>query len=284
MGVDNWDDDAPPRSARREGDPRSGSGSGRPGVARDGRTPSRPRRDDVDEPRRPRRDDIDDRGGSRPRRDEPNDSRGGSRSRREEIDEPVRRSRRDEPNDSRGGSGSRGRRDEYDELPRRPRGRDDLDEAPRRSRNRDDIEEPPRRSRRDEFDEPPRRSRRDGFDEAPRRSRRDEYDEPRRSRSRRSGYDDDENFGHRMMNVLTGRARAVRPGDAASASAPPAKGGNFLMPILLMVVVAWLVGAGAAYTLEKPGPVPTSDIPAVTTPATTGTPSLTPQVSPSPTK
>lgn len=260
MGGDNWDDDAPPRSARREGDPRSGSGSGRPGGARDGRTPSRPRRDDLDEPRRPRRDEPDDsRGASRPRRDEPDD-----RGRREAYDEAPRRQRsRDDADDSRGGS--RGRRDEFDE-PRRARGRDEFDEAPRRSRSRDDLDEPPRRSRRDEYDEQPRRS------------RRDEYDEPRRPRSRRSGYDDDENIGHRMMNVLTGRARAVRPGmPGAAVSAPPAKGGNFVMPILLLVLVAWLAGAGAGYIQTKPGPAQTSDTP----PVTTGTPSLTPQTSPS---
>jgi hypothetical protein len=160
-----------------------------------------------------------------------------------------------------------------------PRGRrDDRDGG--RSRPRDDFEESrmgpsPRRGRYDEDGGP--------------RARRYEDDEPRPRRRRPPPWEDDEygaNVGERMVNLLTGRRRAVAPGANALPGAPaeePKKegAGRVQMTIFGLVVLAWLVGAGLGFMLNRPTAVsgataaPTQTVAPSTTPNGTASPTTT---------
>ncbi len=323
MSAGNWDDERqqPRRSLRRDDDMRFSSGGRGSRPSRDDwggeRRPSssRPRRDDIGDPRsgpvRPRPDartppPLGD-PPSRPRRPDAGDP--PSRPRRPDAGDPPSRPRRPDIGDPRTAPAGRGSRPDWGDERRSSNGARNSGSdwgGERRSSSsrprRDDWEEP--HARRGAPDDVPRSSRPRSRDDwgAPQSSRpsgsrrgdwEDEMDAPRPRR--RSSWDDDEGFGRRMLNTLTGRlairerpSRSGSPSGSRSGSSASRKASNKNTPaiILTCVFVAWLAGAGIAYYLNRPihsaGNANPTAVPSVittgtppsgtTTPAATGTP------------
>ncbi len=97
------------------------------------------------------------------------------------------------------------------------------------------------------------------------------------------------------MNALTGRSRAARPGmpDRGPASSQGGQSatakGPLVVPLLIVVLVFFVIGAGVGYLTNKPLPITspifsTSSSQSPAAPATTGTPAGTPVTTTTPAK
>jgi hypothetical protein len=252
--------------------------------------PSRPRREGNYPPSRPQQNEN--YPPSRPRRDE---NYPASRPRRDENPPPSRPRREAGGEDLRSYTPSRPRQEPEDSYPPQP---------PRPRREPEDSYPPqPPRSRREPEDSysPPRR-----YDDGPRNyPREDDFNDDRSPRRNRSDWNEDEGFGHRVKEFterFTGRVRAMRPHrsdpndsevwgpgsnpvqskrEAKLAATEIKKAKNQQrMVVLMIVILAFVGGAGLGYVNNRPKSASSSITTPSSSPTTTSTGTPAPTAAP----